>query len=175
MNNISEKSSSAEQRMSCFINYFIYTLSPGSVSDPPLEKNNFHIKSLSPHSGVTAVLTLSAISMDSRSDLPKVQYATALDWFIICSFLYCMATILEFAGVHYFTKVGSGETFGSDTGAEAEEIPSDDDNLEADDEWEDLDDWRMESGVTSSSSRINQLGPVLDPLNHNCVSVYNKR
>ena len=79
-------------------------------------------------SGVTAVLTLSAISMDSRSDLPKVQYATmlyctvlccsvvyctvlqvqyatALDWFIICSFLYCVATILEFAGVHYFTKV----------------------------------------------------------------------
>ena len=56
-------------------------------------------------SGVTAVLTLSAISMDSRSDLPKVHYATALDWFIICSFLYCIASILEFAGVHYFTKV----------------------------------------------------------------------
>ena len=78
--------------------------------------------------GVTAVLTLSAISLDSRSDLPKViilthsrairsilipthpfslqvHYATALDWFIICSFLYCMASILEFAGVHYFTKV----------------------------------------------------------------------
>ena len=96
--------------------------------------------------GVTAVLTLSAISLDSRSDLPKVEYsrrktigekegqkiranleyvvifwveifvygqhppqqvhyATALDWFIICSFLYCMASILEFAGVHYFTKV----------------------------------------------------------------------
>ena len=62
-------------------------------------------------SGVTAVLTLSAISMDSRSDLPKVQYATALDWFIICSFLYCLASILEFAGVHYFTKVGSGEYY----------------------------------------------------------------
>ena len=56
-------------------------------------------------SGVTAVLTLSAISMDSRSDLPKVHYATALDWFIIISFLYCLASILEFAGVHYFTKV----------------------------------------------------------------------
>ena len=55
--------------------------------------------------GVTAVLTLSAISMDSRSDLPKVHYATALDWFIIISFLYCLASILEFAGVHYFTKV----------------------------------------------------------------------
>ena len=37
--------------------------------------------------------------------LNQVHYATALDWFIICSFLYCMASILEFAGVHYFTKV----------------------------------------------------------------------
>ena len=36
---------------------------------------------------------------------PKVHYATALDWFIICSFLYCMFSLLEFAGVHYFTKV----------------------------------------------------------------------
>ena len=34
----------------------------------------------------------------------QVHYATALDWFIICSFGYCMATLLEFAGVHYFTK-----------------------------------------------------------------------
>ena len=39
--------------------------------------------------------------------LNKVRYATALDWFIICSFSYCMATLLEFAGVHYFTKVNS--------------------------------------------------------------------
>ncbi len=35
----------------------------------------------------------------------QVHYATALDWFIICSFGYCMASLLEFAGVHYFTKV----------------------------------------------------------------------
>ena len=35
----------------------------------------------------------------------QVHYATALDWFIVCSFLYCMASLLEFAGVHYFTKV----------------------------------------------------------------------
>lgn len=25
------------------------------------------------------------------------------------SFFYCIATLLEFAGVHYFTKIGSGE------------------------------------------------------------------
>ena len=67
------------------------------------QPNNIH----SPLSsqGITAVLTLSTIALDSRTGLPKVHYATALDWFIICSFLYCMASILEFAGVHYFTKV----------------------------------------------------------------------
>lgn len=37
------------------------------------------------------------------------------------SFFYCIATLLEFAGVHYFTKVGSGE------------IPA-----LTDDEWEDV-------------------------------------
>lgn len=41
--------------------------------------------------------------------MPKVRYATALDWFLLMSFFYCIATLLEFAGVHYFTKVGSGE------------------------------------------------------------------
>lgn len=69
--------------------------------------------------GITTVLTLSTISLDSRTDLPKVRYATALDWFLLMSFFYCIATLLEFAGVHYFTKVGSGE------------IPIDED------EWED--------------------------------------
>ncbi|XP_043067116.2 gamma-aminobutyric acid receptor alpha-like [Drosophila bipectinata] len=58
---------------------------------------------------VTAVLTLSTISLDSRTDLPKVKYATALDWFLLMSFLYCIATLLEFAGVHYFTKLASSE------------------------------------------------------------------
>ncbi|XP_050098319.1 gamma-aminobutyric acid receptor subunit alpha-6 [Anopheles aquasalis] len=70
--------------------------------------------------GITTVLTLSTISLDSRTDLPKVRYATALDWFLLMSFFYCIATLLEFAGVHYFTKVGSGE------------IPLDEE------EWEDL-------------------------------------
>lgn len=60
-------------------------------------------------------------SLDSRTDLPKVRYATALDWFLLMSFFYCIATLLEFAGVHYFTKVGSGE------------IPE-----ITDDEWEDI-------------------------------------
>ncbi|KAE8750541.1 hypothetical protein FOCC_FOCC002835 [Frankliniella occidentalis] len=54
--------------------------------------------------GITTVLTLSTISLDSRKDLPKVRHATALDWFLLMSFLYCIATLLQFAAVHYFTK-----------------------------------------------------------------------
>ncbi len=55
--------------------------------------------------GITTVLTLSTLAMDTRTDLPKVHYATALDWFILITFGYCMASIIQFASVHYFTKV----------------------------------------------------------------------
>ncbi|XP_063224797.1 gamma-aminobutyric acid receptor subunit alpha-2-like [Bacillus rossius redtenbacheri] len=81
--------------------------------------------------GITTVLTLSTISLDSRTDLPKVRYATALDCFLFMSFFYCIATLLEFAGVHYFTKVGSGE------------IPVDEE------EWEDAEGAPEELTVTS--------------------------
>lgn len=47
--------------------------------------------------------------MDTRDDLPKVHYATALDWFVIMCFGFVIGTLLQFAGVHYFTKIGSGE------------------------------------------------------------------
>lgn len=47
--------------------------------------------------------------MDSRSDLPRVAYATALDWFIVMCNVFVIASLFEFAGVHYFTKFGSGE------------------------------------------------------------------
>ncbi|KAG1666855.1 Gamma-aminobutyric acid receptor subunit alpha-6 [Nymphon striatum] len=64
--------------------------------------------------GITTVLTMSTITLDSRNDLPKVHYATAMDWFVVMSFLFVIATLLEFAGVHYFTKIGSGETYEGD-------------------------------------------------------------
>ena len=47
--------------------------------------------------------------MDTRDDLPKVPYATALDWFVIMCFGFVIGTLLEYAGVHYFTKIDSGE------------------------------------------------------------------
>jgi gamma-aminobutyric acid receptor subunit alpha len=91
--------------------------------------------------GITTVLTLSTISLDSRTDLPKVRYATALDWFLLMSFFYCIATLLEFAGVHYFTKVGSGE------------IPVDEDD------WEDCTEAEEPiSGNDSVESSANRAG-----------------
>ena len=42
---------------------------------------------------------------NSRTDLPKVSYATSLDWFILMTFAYCIASLIQFAAVHYFTKV----------------------------------------------------------------------
>lgn len=90
--------------------------------------------------GITTVLTLSTISLDSRIDLPKVRYATALDWFQLMSFFYCIATLLEFAGVHYFTKVGSGE------------IPIDED------EWEDY-----ENGITFETNLVTDSSSTYTP------------
>uniref|UniRef100_A0A8C2RE73 Gamma-aminobutyric acid type A receptor subunit alpha5 n=1 Tax=Capra hircus TaxID=9925 RepID=A0A8C2RE73_CAPHI len=44
--------------------------------------------------GVTTVLTMTTLSISARNSLPKVAYATAMDWFI------------AFATVNYFTKRG---------------------------------------------------------------------
>lgn len=49
------------------------------------------------------------------------------------SFFYCIATLLEFAGVHYFTKIGSGEVQISD------------------DEWEDVDEIEEIGGTLNHS------------------------
>ena len=47
--------------------------------------------------------------MDSSKDLPKVPYATSLDWFVLLCFGFVIASVLEFAGVHYFTKLDYGD------------------------------------------------------------------
>ncbi|ELU08088.1 hypothetical protein CAPTEDRAFT_148064 [Capitella teleta] len=81
--------------------------------------------------GILTELTLTTISMDTRNDVPRVAYATALDHFFIMCYVFVTATLLEFAGVHYFTKIGSGEaTF------DADYCPPSEDS--ADDEGEDI-------------------------------------
>ncbi|ELU08089.1 hypothetical protein CAPTEDRAFT_148069 [Capitella teleta] len=77
--------------------------------------------------GILAELTLTTVSMDTRDDLPKVPYPTALDYFNIMCYLFVTATLIEFAIVHYFTKTDSKDdiypTSGSDSESE-NEIPA---------------------------------------------------
>lgn len=51
------------------------------------------------------------LGLEARTDLPKVPYPTALDFFVFLSFAFIFATIIQFAIVHYFTKYGSGECY----------------------------------------------------------------
>ncbi|XP_055691528.1 gamma-aminobutyric acid receptor alpha-like [Lutzomyia longipalpis] len=78
--------------------------------------------------GITTVLTMTFLGLEARTDLPKVPYPTALDFFVFLSFAFIFATILQFAIVHYFTKYGSGECYFS-----AEDFNTDSES-ESDDE-----------------------------------------
>ena len=61
------------------------------------------------------------LGIDNRRDLPKVSYSTALDYFVAISFVFVLATVIQFAGVHYFTKHGSGEELPDSDEEEEEE------------------------------------------------------
>ncbi len=65
--------------------------------------------------GIMCVLSLATLSFDVRNDIPSVPYVTALDWFLIMCYLFLFASLLEFAVVHYFTKVGYGDFYMIDT------------------------------------------------------------
>ena len=66
------------------------------------------------------------LGLEARTDLPKVPYPTALDFFVFLSFGFIFATIIQFAVVHYFTKYGSGECyFGSETENDGDSSDSD--------------------------------------------------
>ena len=65
------------------------------------------------------------LGIDNRVDLPKVSYSTALDYFVAMCFAFVLASIIQFSGVHFFTKQGSGETF-PDSDDEDEEDTADD-------------------------------------------------
>ncbi|XP_028972525.1 gamma-aminobutyric acid receptor subunit alpha-5 isoform X2 [Esox lucius] len=54
--------------------------------------------------GVTTVLTMTTLSISARSSLPKVAYATAMDWFIAVCYAFVFSALIEFATVNYFTK-----------------------------------------------------------------------
>ena len=59
--------------------------------------------------GTTTVLTMTFLGLESRSDLPRVSYTTAHDIYIAMAFMFVLATMVQFAAVHNFTKHGYGE------------------------------------------------------------------
>ncbi|XP_007253692.1 gamma-aminobutyric acid receptor subunit alpha-6a [Astyanax mexicanus] len=55
--------------------------------------------------GITTVLTMTTLSISARSSLPKVSYATAMDWFIAVCFAFVASALVEFAAVNYFSTL----------------------------------------------------------------------
>ncbi|XP_072040427.1 gamma-aminobutyric acid receptor subunit alpha-2-like isoform X2 [Amphiura filiformis] len=58
--------------------------------------------------GIMAILTITTMGWSSRSVLPKVSYAKAVDWFNVLCFAFVFAALVEFAAVNYFTKRRGG-------------------------------------------------------------------
>lgn len=48
---------------------------------------------------------MTTLSISARSSLPKVSYATAMDWFIAVCFAFVSSALVEFAAVNYFTTL----------------------------------------------------------------------
>lgn len=57
------------------------------------------------YAGITTVLTMTTLSISARHSLPKVSYATAMDWFIAVCFAFVFSALIEFAAVNYFSTL----------------------------------------------------------------------
>merc|ERR1712048_581502 len=53
--------------------------------------------------GLMSVLSLVTLSISERQSIPRVGYATAMDYFITGCFFFCFASLIEFAAVNYLT------------------------------------------------------------------------
>lgn len=53
------------------------------------------------------------LALDTRDELPRVTYATALDLYVAMCFIFVLSTLGQFAIVHSFTKKGHSDTYGS--------------------------------------------------------------
>lgn len=47
---------------------------------------------------------MTTLSISARNSLPKVAYATAMDWFMAVCYAFVFSALIEFAAVNYFTK-----------------------------------------------------------------------
>lgn len=51
------------------------------------------------------MLTMTTLSISARQSLPKLSYATAMDWFIAVCFAFVASALVEFAAVNYFATL----------------------------------------------------------------------
>ncbi|GLH14018.1 Uncharacterized protein GBIM_18463, partial [Gryllus bimaculatus] len=54
--------------------------------------------------GVTTVLSMTTMGFGGRAQMPKVSYATALDWFVILCFSFVFAVMVEYAVINFIDK-----------------------------------------------------------------------
>lgn len=92
-------------------------------------KRDFRTETFFFSAGITTVLTMTFLGLEARTDLPKVPYPTALDFFVFLSFAFIFATIIQFAVVHYFTKYGSGECYFSSDLSDTESSSSENEEI----------------------------------------------
>ncbi|XP_077983735.1 gamma-aminobutyric acid receptor subunit alpha-6-like [Glandiceps talaboti] len=76
--------------------------------------------------GVMTILNITTLGWSIRDTLPKVSYAKAMDWYLALCFTFVLGSLIEFAGVNYFSKrrsvvVGSGNSVRRSKIAEEEE------------------------------------------------------
>lgn len=57
--------------------------------------------------GVTTVLSMTTMGFGGRSQMPKVSYATALDWFVILCFSFVFAVMVEYAAINFIDKMSN--------------------------------------------------------------------
>ncbi|XP_045479603.1 gamma-aminobutyric acid receptor alpha-like isoform X2 [Harmonia axyridis] len=105
--------------------------------------------------GITTILTMTFLGLEARTDLPKVPYPTALDFFVFLAFTFIFATIIQFAVVHYFTKYGSGECYFS--------ADFNSDSSSEDEDWTSLETTEYIAKEGNSKEATNQINTNSDP------------
>ncbi|CAH1390015.1 unnamed protein product [Nezara viridula] len=95
--------------------------------------------------GVTTVLSITTLGFGGRSSLPKVSYATALDWYVIICFAFAFAVMIEYAIINFMDKIAEDirrlleEEAKKKSELEATANTNIDKSLEVDEELEEID------------------------------------